>query len=335
MPESPVGLHEVSPSQVSPALQHFKPYVPPDQSPAEATFRALVLGSVLGIIFGAASVYLGLRVGLTTSASIPIAVMSITILKKLGKSTILENNIVQTVGSAGESIAAAVVFTIPALIFLGYALSGSLTLLIALTGGVLGVLMMIPLRRYLIVKEHGNLRFPEGTACAEILKAGETGGTWKPTPARDLSWYPGSSIGMDVSPELMGVGYIIGWQTSVIMVAGGLLSSFILGPLIAFAGKSAGEALYPATKLIRDMSPYEIWRFYIKYIGAGAVATGGVLGLFRAFPAIWDSLRASFRQFAVERFGSTDHGLIERTERDTPITVVAFGSIALVIFIWL
>src|SRR5437016_9089824 len=130
MPESPVGLHEVSPSQVFPALQHFKPYVPPDQSPAEATFRALVLGSVLGIIFGAASVYLGLRVGLTTSASIPIAVMSITILKKLGKSTILENNIVQTVGSAGESIAAAVVFTIPALIFLGYALSGSLTLLI-------------------------------------------------------------------------------------------------------------------------------------------------------------------------------------------------------------
>jgi len=359
MPDPSAGLHEKSPSQVSPALQHFKPYVPPDQSPAEATFRALILGSVLGIIFGAASVYLGLRVGLTTSASIPIAVMSITILKKLGKSTILENNIVQTVGSAGESIAAAVVFTIPALIFLGYALSASLTLLIALTGGVLGVLMMIPLRRYLIVKEHGNLRFPEGTACAEILKAGETGGTsaakifrgigigaifkslptlfgfWKPTPVRDLSWYPGSSIGMDVSPELMGVGYIIGWQTSVIMVAGGLLSSFILGPLIAFAGKSAGDALYPATKLIRNMSPYEIWRFYIKYIGAGAVATGGILGLFRAFPAIWDSLRASFRQFAVERFGSTDHGSIERTERDTPITVVAFGSIALVIFIWL
>src|SRR5688500_11491167 len=155
----------------------FKPYVPAESSPAELTVRALVLGAVLGIIFGAASVYLGLRVGLTTSASIPIAVIAITILKKLGKSTILENNIVQTVGSAGESVAAAVVFTVPALIFLGYALSGSLTLLIALTGGVLGVLMMIPLRRYLIVKEHGKLRFPEGTACADSLKAGEAGGT--------------------------------------------------------------------------------------------------------------------------------------------------------------
>jgi putative OPT family oligopeptide transporter len=350
---------EQSSSGISAALQHFKPYVPASESPAEATFRALILGSILGIIFGAASVYLGLRVGLTTSASIPIAVMSITILKKLGKSTILENNIVQTVGSAGESIAAAVVFTVPALIFLGYALSASLTLLIALTGGVLGVLMMIPLRRYLIVKEHGNLRFPEGTACAEILKAGETGGTsaakifkgmgigaifkimptlfgfWKPTPSADIATYPGASIGMDVSPELMGVGYIIGWQTSVIMVAGGLLSSFIIGPIIAFAGKSATEAIYPATKLISQMSPYEIWRSYIKYIGAGAVATGGIVGLFRALPAIWDSLRASVKQLTKERFGNGGHSLIERTERDTPITVVAFGSLALVFFIWL
>jgi putative OPT family oligopeptide transporter len=309
-------------SKKSTPLEQFRPYVPAESSPAEATLRALLLGSVLGIIFGAASVYLGLKVGLTTSASIPIAVMSITILKKLGNSTILENNIVQTVGSAGESIAAAVVFTVPALIFLGYALSASLTLLIALTGGVLGVLMMIPLRRYLIVKEHGNLRFPEGTACAEILKAGEAGGTsaakifrgmgigavfkslpnlfglWKATPGRDLGFYPGSAIAMDVSPELMGVGYIIGWQTSVIMAAGGLLSSFIIGPIIAFAGRSASEAIYPATHLIREMSPAEIWRSYIKYIGAGAVATGGILGLFRAMPAIWDSLRASIAQLA-------------------------------------
>ncbi len=340
-------------------MQQFKPYISSGQSPAETTFRAIVLGSVLGIIFGAASVYLGLRVGLTTSASIPIAVMSITILKKLGKSTILENNIVQTVGSAGESIAAAVVFTVPALIFLGYALSVSLTLLIALTGGILGVLMMIPLRRYLIVKEHANLRFPEGTACAEILKAGETGGTsaakifkgmgigalfkglpsifgfWKPTLQRNMTFYPGSSAGMDVAPELMGVGYIIGWQTSVIMVAGGLLSSFILGPIIAFAGNSASEAIYPATKLIRDMSPSEIWVSYLKYIGAGAVATGGILGLVRALPAIVDSIRASIKQFANERFGGMGHSLDERTERDTPITVVVFGSLALVVFIWL
>ncbi len=346
-------------SKKSAALEHFRPYIPAESSPAEGTLRALVLGSVLGIIFGAASVYLGLRVGLTTSASIPIAVMSITILKKLGKSTILENNIVQTVGSAGESIAAAVVFTVPALIFLGYALSGPLTLLIALTGGVLGVLMMIPLRRYLIVKEHGNLRFPEGTACAEILKAGEIGGTsaakifrgmgigtvfkslptlfgfWKPAPGQDLAFYPGSAIAMDVSPELMGVGYIIGWRTSVIMVAGGLLSSFIIGPIIAFAGRNASEAIYPATHLIREMSPAEIWRNYIKYIGAGAVATGGILGLFRAMPAIWDSLRASIAQLAFERAGSNKHSSIVRTERDTPITVVVLGSLGLVLLIWL
>jgi putative OPT family oligopeptide transporter len=340
-------------------MQHFKPYVPAEQSPAEATFRALLLGSILGIIFGAASVYLGLRVGLTTSASIPIAVMAITILKKLGRSTILENNIVQTVGSAGESIAAAVVFTVPALIFLGYPLSASLTLLIALTGGILGVLMMIPLRRYLIVKEHGKLRFPEGTACAEILKAGESGGTsaakifrgmgigavfkacpgllglWKSVPGRSFSFYPGSSVAMDVSPELMGVGYIIGWQTSVIMVAGGLLSSFIIGPIIAFAGAGSSEAIYPATRLIREMSPDEIWRSYTKYIGAGAVATGGIVGLVRAFPAIWDSLRASIRQLAGEGTGTGGGSSLPRTERDTPITVVAIGSLALALFIWL
>jgi putative OPT family oligopeptide transporter len=352
-------MREDQPVPESSALKHFKPYVPAEQSPAEATFRALLLGSILGIIFGAASVYLGLRVGLTTSASIPIAVMAITILKKLGRSTILENNIVQTVGSAGESIAAAVVFTVPALIFLGYALSASLTLLIALTGGILGVLMMIPLRRYLIVKEHGKLRFPEGTACAEILKAGETGGTsaakifrgmgmgavfkacpallgfWKTVPGRNFSFYPGSSVAMDVSPELMGVGYIIGWQTSVIMVAGGLLSSFIIGPIIAFAGAGSSEAIYPATRLIREMSPDEIWRFYTKYIGAGAVATGGIVGLARAFPAIWDSLRASMRQLAGEGTGIAGGSSLPRTERDTPITVVAIGSLALALFIWL
>src|SRR5262245_13207001 len=234
----------------------FAPYIPTEKIVSELTLRALVLGSILGILFGAASVYLGLRVGLTTSASIPIAVMAITILKKLRGNTALENNIVQTVGSAGESIAAAVVFTVPALIFLGFPLSTSITLLIALTGGVLGVLMMIPLRRYFIVKEHANLRFPEGTPCAEIIKAGETGGTsatkifkgiglgaawkalptlfgfWKPSVGQDLKFYPGASYGMDVAPELMGVGYIIGWQTSLIMVGGGLLASLVISPII-------------------------------------------------------------------------------------------------------
>ena len=341
------------------ALKTFTPYISPERTVAELTFRGSVLGAVLGILFGAASVYLGLRVGLTTSASIPIAVMAITILKKLKGNTVLENNIVQTVGSAGESVAAAVVFTIPALIFLGFPLKMSITLLIAFTGGILGVLMMIPLRRYLIVKEHGVLRYPEGTACAEIIKAGEVGGTsaakifkgiglgalwkglptlggfWKPSVGRDFSVYPGSSVGMDVAPELMGVGYIIGWHTALIMVGGGLMASFIISPIIAFIGRTAAEPIYPGTTLISEMSNVDIWRNYIRYMGAGAVATGGVIGLFRAFPAIWDSLRASVKQLAGERLGNSDRTLLLRTERDTPITVVGFGVLALIVFIWL
>ncbi|MBS4027872.1 MAG: oligopeptide transporter, OPT family [Ignavibacteriales bacterium] len=337
----------------------FRPYISPNDSPLESTFRALLLGSLLGIVFGAASVYLGLRVGLTTSASIPIAVMAITILKKLRGNTVLENNIVQTVGSAGESIAAAVVFTIPALIFLGFPLKMSITLLIALTGGCLGVLMMIPLRRYLIVKEHKNLRFPEGTACAEIIKAGEVGGTsaakifkgmglgalwkgssslfgfWKPSVGKDFSFYPGSSFGMDIAPELMGVGYIIGWHTSLVMVGGGLLAAFVISPIIAFIGNVATTPIYPATKLISEMSTYEIWKNYIKYMGAGAVATGGIIGLVRAFPSIWESLSASIKQLVGERSGNNHSQNILRTEKDIPISVVGIGVFALIIFIWL
>ncbi len=340
------------------ATKEFSPYIPPEKTILELTFRGVLLGAVLGILFGAASVYLGLRVGLTTSASIPIAVMAITILKKMRGNTVLENNIVQTVGSAGESIAAAVVFTIPALIFLGFPLRTSITLLIALTGGVLGVLMMIPLRRYLIVKEHGNLRFPEGTACAEILKAGEVGGTsakkifqgiglgalwkglptlfgfWKPSVGRDFAFYPGSSVSLDVAPELMGVGYIIGYHTSLIMVGGGLMAAFIISPIIAFIGQHATMPIYPGTVPISEMSTTDIWRNYIKYMGAGAVATGGIIGLFRAFPAIWDSLRASIKQLAGERGGKAGRETVLRTERDTPITIVGIGTLALIIFIW-
>jgi putative OPT family oligopeptide transporter len=341
------------------SLTTFRPYIAPEQNIAELTVRGVILGAVLGILFGAASVYLGLRVGLTTSASIPIAVMAITILKKMRGNTVLENNIVQTVGSAGESIAAAVVFTVPALIFLGFPLRASITLLIALTGGVLGVLMMIPLRRYLIVKEHDTLRFPEGTACAEIIKAGEVGGTsaskifsgiglgalwkglptlfgfWNPSVERDLSFYRGSSVSMDAAPELMGVGYIIGWQTSLIMVGGGLMASFIISPIIVFIGQTATQPLYPATVPIMEMSTVDIWKSYIKYMGAGAVATGGIVGLFRALPAILDSIRASMKQLIGERAGATGRDHVLRTERDTPITVVGLGSLALVIFIWL
>jgi len=332
----------------------FQPWVPASEAPAELTFRAVALGSVLGIVFGAASVYLGLKVGLTTSASIPIAVMAITILKKLGNSTILENNVVQTTGSAGESVAAAVVFTIPALIFLGFPMRIPVTFLIALTGGVLGVLMMIPLRRYLIVKEHGALRFPEGTACAEILIAGEQGGTsarkiffgiglgaifklstkllglFKDNVGRALSFYPGSRLECETSPELLAVGYIIGYETSVVMVAGGLLAALILGPMVVFFGSHLTEPLAPATTLIRDMDYAGLKDKYLRYIGAGAVAMGGVLGLVRAAPSIWDSLTASVKQL---RGGSAGSSSVARTERDTPITWVVGGSLAIVAFI--
>jgi putative OPT family oligopeptide transporter len=332
----------------------FQPWVPARQSPAELTLRAVALGSVLGIVFGAASVYLGLKVGLTTSASIPIAVMAITILKKLGNSTILENNIVQTTGSAGESVAAAVVFTIPALIFLGFPMKIPVTFLIALTGGVLGVLLMIPLRRYLIVKEHAALRFPEGTACAEILIAGERGGTsarkiffgiglgaafklgtkllgfFKDNVGRGFSFYPGSRLECETSPELLAVGYIIGYETSVVMVAGGLLAALILGPMVVFFGSQLTEPLAPATTLIRDMDYAALKDKYLRYIGAGAVAMGGILGLVRAAPAIWDSLAASFKQL---RGGSSGGVAVARTERDTPLTWVLAGSLGIVVFI--
>ncbi|MGE5717693.1 MAG: OPT family oligopeptide transporter [Acidobacteriota bacterium] len=340
------------PAGTSPAA--FQPWVPASEAPAEFTFRAVALGSILGIVFGAASVYLGLKVGLTTSASIPIAVMAITILKKLGNSTILENNVVQTTGSAGESVAAAVVFTIPALIFLGFPMKIPVTFLIAFTGGVLGVLTMIPLRRYLIVKEHAALRFPEGTACAEILIAGEQGGTsarkiffgiglgalfklstklfglFKDNVGRSLSFYPGSRLECETSPELLAVGYIIGYETSVVMVAGGLLAALILGPMVVFFGSHLTEPLAPATTLIRDMDYASLKDKYLRYIGAGAVAMGGVLGLVRAAPAIWDSLTASVRQL---RAGSAGGISVARTERDTPLTWVVGGSLAIVAFI--
>src|SRR5437867_4691562 len=238
----------------------YQPYIPASQSPAELTVRAIVLGVVLGLIFGASNVYLALKIGLTVSASIPIAVLSITIFRWLGRSTILENNIVQTTGSAADSVSAGVVFTIPAILLMGYDLDISRVTTLAIAGGLMGVLMMIPLRRALIVKEHGNLPYPEGTACAEVLIAGERGGSmgmkvinglglglvyaflmkafglWNGVPEYDFSktTYDGGSVSGDISPELLGVGYIIGYRISGILVAGGVLSYLVFIPLIKF-----------------------------------------------------------------------------------------------------
>ena len=344
-------------SVASTAAETFRPRVAPAEDPPELTLRALVLGSILGIVFGAASTYLALRVGLTTSASVPIAVLAIWALRKRnGKRAILEHNIVQTTGSAGESVAAAVVFTVPALIFLGYPLQVGLTTLIALTGGLLGVLMMVPLRRYLIVKEHGVLRYPEGKACAEILQAGEEGGTSarkvfvglgvgaafksfqallggvKATVGYPLTFFKGATLASDVAPELLGVGYIIGYRTSLVMVAGSLLSSVILVPMIVLFASGLPAPLAPAAALVRDMDPGAVWANYVKHIGAGAVAAGGIFALVRALPSIASSLGASMQSL---RGGGAGSGSILRTERDTPVGLLVSGSLFIVGFIWL
>jgi putative OPT family oligopeptide transporter len=335
----------------------FKPYVADEANLPELTLRALVLGAILGVVFGASSVYLGLRVGLTVSASIPIAVISITVLRRLSKvlgsqASILENNIVQTAGSAGESIAGGVIFTIPALIFLGFELDWTRTMVLALMGGILGVLLMIPLRRYLIVKEHGVLKYPEGTACAEVLIVGEEGGTqaglvfkglfagaiykflnlvlalWNEFPERFLNFYQRTArLRLDCDPALLGVGYIIGYRSSALMVGGGLLASLVLIPAITLFGEGRSTFLYPATMLISDMGPDEIWSNYIRYIGAGAVAAGGIINLVRALPTIVDSFAASFRD--LRKSGTGEGVSTRRTEHDIPITFVLVGAVAL------
>jgi len=335
----------------------FKPYVPEDQSPAELTFRALVLGSVLGLLFGASSVYLGLRVGLTVSASIPIAVISITVFRYLSRAmgtraSILENNVVQTAGSAGESIAGGVIFTIPALIFLGFEMDWTRTMVLALMGGILGVLMMIPLRRYLIVKEHGVLTYPEGTACAEVLIVGEEGGTqaglvfrglfvgalykflnlilalWNEYPERVMAFYHRTArVRLDTDPALLGVGYIIGYRSAALMVGGGALASLVLIPAIGLFGEGRALPLYPGTVPISAMGADDIWANYIRYIGAGAVAAGGIINLARALPTIIESFRASFRDLRLMRKGEGASGA--RTERDIPITMVLGGMAVL------
>ncbi len=338
----------------------FKPYVADEARLPELSFRALALGSFLGLVFGASSVYLALRVGLTVSASVPIAVLSITIFRALsrvlpgGRASILENTVVQTTGSAGESIAAGVAFTLPALVLLGFQMDWTRTLLLSLCGGILGVLMMIPLRRYLIVKEHGRLTYPEGTAAAEVLVAGEERGAqaklvfqglfvglaskaltaifrlWPGVAEWHLPRYKAAQVSVDLSPELMGVGYIIGYRSSAIMVGGGLLSWLVLIPAIALFGEGRSTALYPATVPIDQMQPFDIWSRYIRYIGAGAVAAGGIINLVKAMPTIIDSFRASFRDLRLAGVGDAPQK--RRTERDIPISVVLGGSVALAVF---
>jgi putative OPT family oligopeptide transporter len=338
--------------------EKFQPFIPPSQSPPEFTVRAIILGSIFGVIFGAATVYLALRAGLTVTASIPIAVLAIALLRRFG-STILENNIVQTIGSAGESIAAGVAFTIPALIFLSggeqyFTYTNILTL--AAVGGALGVLFMVPLRRALIVQEHGTLPYPEGTAAADVLIAGERGGNlakqvfaglgiavlyrilmsilglWKETPlwtaSRD-SAFPRATVASDVTPEYLGVGYIIGPRIAGVLVAGGVLSYLVLIPLIAIFGDALTTPLKPGGVPIGEMDFNQIRTSYVRFIGAGAVAAAGLITLIKTLPTIAAAFRESFKSLRDRRGGAVQI----RTERDIPITFVVLGSLVLVVVV--
>ena len=362
-----------------PEKKLFKPFVSPDSTMKEFTIKALVMGSIFGILFGAANVYLALNAGLTVSASIPIAVLAITLGKRFFKTTILENNIIQTTGSAGESIASGVVFTLPGFLFLTakdsvHYFDYVIILVLAIFGGLLGTLMMIPLRRSLIVKEHDTLPYPEGTACASVLKAGEKGGSVAKTAFFGLGVafvyailqrgfklitdtatfatnagnkiFPSANLSADITPEYLGVGYIIGFRIAGILVAGGILSWMVLIPLLSSLIPDHTIALQqlklgfitdigqvskhygnwdPTTQTFADKAA-AIYRAYIRQIGAGAVAAGGMITLVKTIPTIISSFKES-----VASVKNKTTGTVIRTDRDLNIKVVLYGSIALIV----
>jgi len=343
-------------------MSDFQPFVPAGENRPEFTWRAVLLGCVFGIIFGGVTVYVGLKAGLTVAASIPIAVISINFLRYKGKPSVLETIIVQTAGNAGQSIAAGVIFTLPALIFLGFDLEYFRIFMLALIGGFLGVLFMVPLRRPLIVEEHGNLLFPEGTACADVIKAGATGGStasrvffglglgalyaafqnenlfgaWPGTPEYRPDFGPehvlkGASVKADATSEYLGVGYIIGPKTAGIIFAGGVFSWLVLMPLLYFFGKALPTPIYPGTVPIAQMGPSDLWSTYIRPMGAGAVAAAGLITLFKTLPTIVGALTSGFKHM---RGGAATEAKPIRTETDLSMTFAVFGCIALIVIMF-
>ena len=366
-----------------PGAAAFRPYIPAGTELPELTVRAVVVGTLLGMIFGASSLYLVLKVGLTVSASIPVAVISVTLFRLLSKvgirnATILENNIAQTAGSAGESIAFGVGVTMPAIMILGFDLEMSRVLLVSVLGGLLGILMMIPLRRALIVEQHGLLKYPEGTACAEVLKVGasdesraahvagggreaahadeetNSGGktifagfglglvyatlmksfyAWKEYPTKVFGQpFNAASVSLENSPALLGVGYIIGPRIASIMAAGGVLSYLVLIPAIKFFGEGLTAVLPPGNALISEMGPDDIQGAYVLYIGAGAVAAGGIISLLRSLPVIWHGLKGGLADL---RGGQAREGGAPRTDQDLSMKFVLAGIAALIAMIML
>lgn len=369
----------------NPFLDNFRPYIPDAAKIRELTILPLIVGTLLGIVFGASSLYLVLKTGLTVSASIPVAVIAITLFRLLSKfgmrdATILESNVMQTAGSAGESIAFGVGVTMPAILILGFDLEVTRVMLVAVLGGLLGILMMIPLRRALIKEQHGFLKYPEGTACAQVLIAGASkesreashmgdtfaegdeaalqGGKiisigfvigffyksvmdvfsfWKGEPEKEFSetTLRGGSVALENNPALLGVGYIIGPYISSIMMAGGVLSYLVLIPMIKFFGSGLTTPVAPElTTTIDAMSPGQVRGAYVLYIGAGAVATAGIISLFRSLPTIWHGLKSGLADF---RGGGTsvDGSALPRTDRDISMKYVVIGVIVLMAAIML
>jgi putative OPT family oligopeptide transporter len=373
-----------TPPEAGPKLE---PFILPETVMKEFTVRALVMGTFLGIIFGMSSLYLVLKVGLTVSASIPVAVISLALFRMLSKlgirdATILENNVTQTAGSAGESLAFGVGVTMPAIMILGFDLELTRVLLVSVLGGLLGILMMIPLRRALIVKEHGILKYPEGTACAAVLTAGasaedrlhaspgavaemraaEAAGLgkspgaraiftglgvgivynvlnravrlWKDTPEKIFGApFNGASVSAEISPELLGIGYIIGPRIAALMCGGGVLSYLVLIPMIKFFGEHIASPVAPGRMAIADMAPDDVRGAYILYIGSGAVAAGGIVSLLRSLPTIWHGLKEGLRDVGFLNLGAKAVGpagaVVPRTERDLSMKFVGIGIIVL------
>src|SRR5580692_8181342 len=363
------------PAPTNASKSDAQPFIGPDVKMREFTLRAVILGVLLGMVFGASSLYLVLKVGMTVSASIPVAVISLSLFRLWSKmggrdANILENNIVQTAGSAGESIAFGVGVTMPAIMILGFDLEVTRVMLVAVLGGLLGILMMIPLRRALIVEQHDTLKYPEGTACAEVLKAaadepshrsdvpgaerGRAGGSaifggfaigvaykaamvafkaWKDVPERVFGApLAGGAVSAEISPELLGVGYIIGPRVASTMCAGGVLAYLVLIPAIKFFGGSLTGPLAPGAIPIHEMSPAQIRSSYVLYIGAGAVAAGGIISLFRSLPTLARGLRRGLSDLRTSR-GWEGGASAPRTDRDLPPKLVAYGVLGLIVAI--
>ncbi|MFT4979805.1 MAG: putative OPT family oligopeptide transporter [Myxococcota bacterium] len=356
MAGDPPKLKMVLPPQAyepTPEGERYPPVVPDDVSMPELTLKAVVVGILIGVVFGAANAYLGLKVGLTVSASIPAAVIGVAIFRALRSGTLLETNIVQTIGSAGESLAAGVIFTLPVLFLWGESPGFWPIFPLALLGGLLGVLFMIPLRRYLIVQQHGHLSYPEGTACAEVQIASQAGGKqaallfwgmltgaiytgiekfgrlWPAEPDVQVD-APGfrTSLGADVTPELLGVGFIIGPKVSAVMLAGGAVGWLVIIPLIYIFGANASAPIAPETvALIPDMAVFTVWSRYLRYIGAGAVAFGGLFTLIKSTPTLIESFRLALRSVKL------GVGQVQpRTEQELPLSFVGGGLLLIALF---